>query len=536
MQVVLYSTFTKAKNSTVQPAAGADSVTLTGILKDESSMIDPVIKIDVRQFTGDNKTIKRFNYARIPEYGRFYFVTRKVWVNGFWEFHMHTDVMGTWRTVIGNQEQFIERSGLPGKIDDGAYQPELIPNVVRYTSTYLDNLFVDQPSVLGGNWSDVGHGTYIVTMSGSPTNNGLGSTAVIGNTYALTRDQFDDLRTELSTTAYAGLDPAVDNISQNAAKVLVNPFQYIIRCFYLPLSKAQLFGVGFSNVAIRYGWYILNTQGTQVLSPLKQFPLFMGDIPTHPLASNQLGGLPQMFRNDRWSQYYLIWPMLGALKIDSDLLINADKMLIAAVLDIFSGEVTVSVATYINTISDANYQKTVPIAHINWAIDVPLSSYLRNPTANLETQHQAVGFLPAVASALLGGNVGGVVDAVYGGIKNVQTAKARAMAADVQTVGSAGTFSPLGYARYGLMFVYWNPTCVVADASVTYKGFAPQLGVATMKRHTPAFVSTLNGVPYIIVCRDPVLFNSGYTSDNALWLQDEYDEIIGYMRSGFYYV
>ena len=57
-----------------------------------------------------------------------------------------------------------------------------------------------------------------------------------------------------------------------------------------------------------------------------------------------------------------------------------------------------------------------------------------------------------------------------------------------------------------------------------------------MKRHTPAFVSTLNGVPYIIVCRDPVLFNSGYTSDNALWLQDEYDEIIGYMRSGFYYV
>ena len=536
MFVDFYKTFNKAKNSTARPGSNDAYFHVEGILKDKCSIYEPIIKVNIDDFqaTGDDVNIQRYNYCYISQFGRYYFVTDKIWDSGYWEFHLKCDVLGTWRTIIGSTEQMIERSGLPGIVDDPVYQPEITPNVQKISTQYLTDLFADQPSVLIGNWSDVGHGVYIVTMAGVPTDTGwFSTTAVVGNTYAMTKDQFDAFRTELSTTSYTGLDPTTDNISANTAKVLINPFQYIIRCFYLPLTKAQLFGTGYTDVRIRYGWYMLQATVTQVFSPLKQFTLYQDNIPRHPLASSQLVGLPRMFRTDRWTNYYLIWPMFGSIKIDSDLLLDGDKMLITAVLDIFSGEVSVQVSTFANTVSPTNYIKTIPIAHLSWAIDVPLSSYLRNPTANLDTAQQTTAFLPRLADAFMSGGVGGIVDTIYSGIKTTTSARARAMAADVQMVGSAGTFSPLAVPRYGFMFVYWNPTTVKADASLQYRGFVPKLGVLTMKRHTPAYVATLNNEPALIVCQKPVLIEDGGAAN---WSQVEYDEIIAYMSRGFYYV
>ena len=523
MQVVLYSTFTKAKNSTVQPAAGADSVTLTGILKDESSMIDPVIKIDVRQFTGDNKTIKRFNYARIPEYGRYYFVTRKVWVNGFWEFHMHTDVMGTWRTVIGSTYQYIARSAHLSDVDDSMIQPQLKPIYNKYAIT---DPFSDHPDISGG-MAGVGNGSYVVVLAGAPSNAPTGSATVINNTYVLDRVQFDALRTELSTTAFTGIDPATDDITDNVAKVLINPFQYVIRSFYIPISKSDLMG-NYTDSRIKYGWYSLNTMGAEVFSPLRLITLYNGAWPKHPSATDARHS-GRMWRLSRWSKYYLQYPMIGTLEIPSDELIDTDRGYIHAILDVCSGEVFIQFGSYVYNPLQQTYvlDKTLVLARQNWSIDMPLSSYMRDPTSVQNSALGVVNTAQNIGKDLLTLDFAGALTDLTKGITSAKTAGARAMAAQVQNSGAPGNFSMLSVPPDGLITIWYY-----AENIDRHIGF---LSMST-SRPSASSVNTYNNEPCIIVCNNPVLFDGGYTGDNALWLQDEYDEIIGYMRSGFYYV
>lgn len=541
MDINFYVTFNKARNSTARPSG--TPVTLTGILKEECTIYEPVVKIAMDNFSvsTDNKRIIYFNYAYIPEFGRYYFVVDKVYTLGYWEFHLHCDVMATWRTIIGSTEQFIERSAVSGEVDDGAYQPMLDPEII---SVPFNDIFADHPSILGGNWSDVGHGSYIVTMAGAPPTSSIipiTEGAVMGNTYVLNRDEFNRFRRELSTTSYTAINPLTDDITDNVAKVLINPFQYIIRCFYIPMTKAQIFGTdSIPTKHIRYGWYTLDAEGTELLSPLKYFELFRGNIPRHPLGKVTgfpHGGSPRMWRSARWSRYYITWPMIGTIEIDPDLLLNSDQALIGAVLDVFSGEVTLELATLKNG-STTEFQKTMLLARLNWGIDVPLSSYLRDPTSMQESVVSAAKSAQDIAKDIFTLNFAGLFEDTTHALTNAKTSAARAMAAEVQNTGGAGSFSQLGYPRFGLILAYCMPTSkwVDTDDGDKVKGILPEMGILSRFRSTPDSVGGISGKEHIIVCRNVTFSKTGSTNTNAQWSQVEYNEIVNYMQTGFYYV
>lgn len=66
---------------------------MTGTLKDKCSVTDPVILIEATAVTA--------NYFQIPEFGRYYFLTDSpVYRNGFWELHLHVDVLYTYRAQL----------------------------------------------------------------------------------------------------------------------------------------------------------------------------------------------------------------------------------------------------------------------------------------------------------------------------------------------------------------------------------------------------------------------------------------------------
>ena len=71
-------------------------VSYEGYLRDETSIIDPVIMMEMENPTG-------FNYAYIPEFGRYYFITDIVSVRtNLWRLSMHVDVIESFRNELQN--------------------------------------------------------------------------------------------------------------------------------------------------------------------------------------------------------------------------------------------------------------------------------------------------------------------------------------------------------------------------------------------------------------------------------------------------
>ena len=78
--------------------------TLTGTLKDSSSIIDPVILIQRDSPVG-------FNYCYIQTFNRYYFVNDVIIVkNGLLEIHCHVDVLMSFKNEILAQRALVSRN------------------------------------------------------------------------------------------------------------------------------------------------------------------------------------------------------------------------------------------------------------------------------------------------------------------------------------------------------------------------------------------------------------------------------------------
>lgn len=79
---------------------------LTGTLKEECSIIDPVITIE--DFTSFD--IQTANYAYITAFGRYYYINNIICITDkLFELHMHVDVLKTYASGIRNNSAVISR-------------------------------------------------------------------------------------------------------------------------------------------------------------------------------------------------------------------------------------------------------------------------------------------------------------------------------------------------------------------------------------------------------------------------------------------
>ena len=82
-----------------------DIATVSGVLKEDTSIIDPVIKIEC-----DLSDYVNCNYITIPEFGRKYFVNNIRSVrNGLVEFSCHVDVLSSFADSIRTNKAIIKR-------------------------------------------------------------------------------------------------------------------------------------------------------------------------------------------------------------------------------------------------------------------------------------------------------------------------------------------------------------------------------------------------------------------------------------------
>lgn len=81
-----------------------NEMSLTGFLKQATSVINPVITVEI-------ENPSQYNYCHIPQFHRYYFINDMINVkNKIWEIHLHVDVLESFKTKIKANKAIIEKS------------------------------------------------------------------------------------------------------------------------------------------------------------------------------------------------------------------------------------------------------------------------------------------------------------------------------------------------------------------------------------------------------------------------------------------
>lgn len=116
--------------------------TVSGVLKEETSIIDPIIKIEC-----DLSNVVNCNYLTIPAFGRSYFVNNIRSIrNGLVEFACHVDVLSTYADDIRSNTAIIRRQAYNWNLylNDGSFKVYQNPNVLtkEFPSGFTTQEFV----------------------------------------------------------------------------------------------------------------------------------------------------------------------------------------------------------------------------------------------------------------------------------------------------------------------------------------------------------------------------------------------------------
>ena len=114
---------------------------LSGTLKQESSIIDPIIMLQLADCTG-------INYAYIEEFKRYYFVSEIRQVrNDLVELTMHVDVLDSFKDAILKNTAILDKSQSTGNpyYDDGS----MASDTRTFTQVYnYGNGFLTEPELI----------------------------------------------------------------------------------------------------------------------------------------------------------------------------------------------------------------------------------------------------------------------------------------------------------------------------------------------------------------------------------------------------
>ena len=145
MELILYTNNSNNKVVTKDITALA---TLNGTLRANCSMVNPIITVEAI----NNSIAASCNYAKIAEFGRYYFVNDIIFTGKLYEIHMHVDVLSSFQTPLKSLDAVIGRSEQEFNLylQDGyfkTYQNPMI-EIKQFPSAFTEQCYV--LSVAGG--------------------------------------------------------------------------------------------------------------------------------------------------------------------------------------------------------------------------------------------------------------------------------------------------------------------------------------------------------------------------------------------------
>ena len=106
-------------------------IEMTGTLRTECSVLDPVILIQIDQ---ERVNITRINYCYIPEFNRYYFIKgMRVMRENLWEIALHVDVLMSYKDFIKELPAVVSRNENSGNMLED-------PKVVSYADSLVSTV------------------------------------------------------------------------------------------------------------------------------------------------------------------------------------------------------------------------------------------------------------------------------------------------------------------------------------------------------------------------------------------------------------
>lgn len=336
MQIILYE-FNKNPNSTKRPTAAG--LALECYLLEPTSIKAPSLSLQLPGNPGG------YNYARIPEFDRYYFIEDWVANNGRWVPSLFVDVLASFKDSIGASTQYVLRSAAEydPQVQDMLYpgKAEPVLEVVTPAAGYVNPFF-----------SNMSDGTYIVGIINSDT-----SAVGCVSYYAFTNAQFRELCSKLmSNITWMGDD--FGDVTVDLLKSIFNPFQYVVSCIYIPLSGTPFDGT--PRTAIQYGWWYIETPCTQILrNTVTTAPQFI--MPQHPQAAER----GSFLNAPPFSSYTLYWPAVGQIPINGNSIAKAvtegERLNVELAIDAVTGKGLFEIKTGTTPIYTTGVQIGVPV-------------------------------------------------------------------------------------------------------------------------------------------------------------------------------
>lgn len=476
MEVYLY-TFTKRKNSTKLPPADPtlQGLKVEGFLKEACGIISPSFDFN---FAQDTSFPSRFNYAYIPAFRRYYYVREWTWSGGLWTASLECDAMASWRTAIGNSNQYVLRSSAEydGSILDTFYPAKTnsIMEVSKFNSVFTK-------------WTD--GGSYIIGIVNKDSNK-VGCTTY----YSMTGTQFEAFTNVLLNDSASWLNIDVSEMSTSLQKALINPLQYITSVSWFPLNIPG----GTMVDSIPFGWWAVTASAKRLSkNSLLLTRSHTIQIPKHPDSATRGAYL----NCNPYSRYTLYYPPWGEIPLDTTIIQDNNTIDIIVGIDLISGAATLVASTGASEVV-GYFQSTV-------SVPINIAQTTTDYKGLLSSTMQVMGSSFSTGFSLASLNPFGVINGVEG-IANGIMSGAYASAPQVQSNGQTGSLSTYDYVPH-IRAQFFIP--VDEDNSDFGR---PLCSVRTVK-DIPGFI--LVGHPEISIAATP----------------GEVEQILSYMAGGFYY-
>lgn len=149
MELVLYTNNSDNKVVTKNIITLA---TINGTLRENCSIIDPVITVS--DSVMNNAMAAACNYAKIAQFGRYYYVNNIVSEGKFWEIHMHVDVLASFQTQLKALDAVVARQETKYNLylNDGYFKTYQNPHVSikPFPSGFTEQYYVLSVAGAGG--------------------------------------------------------------------------------------------------------------------------------------------------------------------------------------------------------------------------------------------------------------------------------------------------------------------------------------------------------------------------------------------------
>lgn len=463
--------FSKKENSTKQPTTGSGIAYTNVLLKDETSILNPVLKVAVSSMPVPSVApVNTMTYCYIPKFGRYYFITDWVYNQGIWECSLAVDVLASFKTPIGATSAYIERSA-------SAYDGNIIDKLYPANTNYSITRVALSAAYLGVPPSG---GCYVVGVINSVAN-----TAGAITYYAMSQTQLANLLAYMFGNDI-WTSSGITEISQGLFKSMFNPMQYIVSCMWLPIGTSSL---GNTTGTVYIGYYNTNITATLVTYLFEKGHV-TGTITSHPQAASRGSYLNYA----PYTDITLYIPPFGSIPIDTAFLKKGNHLYCPYWVDHITGEATIQIS--LSAYDPAIDSNVCAERSAKMGVPIQIAQVMADYSHTVQTMQSGLsGGIAGIIAGALGATVQSALDAKF---------------PQVSTSGSNGSFASNQTEAHAIL----RHTQIV-DGDNTDFG-RPLMAVRT--------INTLSGY---VKC--------GEAHPAIPCLQEELSMITNYLTSGFFY-